>query len=303
MGKVASSANGEKDVDLKSCVLLGKIDNQDAIITVNKTPVCNLETIASKLEGAKLLEENGIYTWFTANCTTDQPDLKLYLIYPATASHVSKYTVHKSVLARETQDLYEKVTLPWINSLSKEKIAWVYNILHHKKETESIVYEIPDQQEGFILLPDSKWDQTTIENMYLQAIFHAHHLKCLRDLRGTHIAMLKRFQRQVSHVVKSKYGVLHGEFRMYIHYQPTYYHLHVHVSHLKQGQNAFGTSIGKAHLLDDVIQNLEMDGDYYKKRTMYYTIGADDTPEGVGGLWQAFVRAGLSQELLQGYSA
>jgi len=278
-------------VDAKYAVLLGKIDEDDAIITINKTPIRNLDSLVEKLTQEALLETNSIYTWFNAGFH-DPPDLKLYLIHPATASHISKYTLHKPVMVSETPDIYEVVTKPWIESMPASKIAWVRNILEHKKEMESIVFENPDKETGFIVLPDSKWDQTTVENMYLQAIFHTSRVKSLRDLRANDIFMLKQFRTQVQDVVKTRFGVAGGEFRMYVHYQPTYYHFHVHITHLRQGQNQAGTSIGRAHLLNDVIQNLEMDGDYYKNRTMYYTLSADDSPEGALGLYQALVKMG-----------
>lgn len=49
-----------------------------------------------------------------------------------------------------------------------------------------------------------------------------------------------------------KYGVREDELRVYIHYQPSYYHLHVHFLHVKYDAGA-GMAAGKAHLLNDVI--------------------------------------------------
>ncbi|KAI9914409.1 hypothetical protein PsorP6_008353 [Peronosclerospora sorghi] len=57
---------------------------------------------------------------------------------------------------------------------------------------------------------------------------------------------------------------------MYLHYQPTYYHLHVHFSHVKMTQ---GTYTGKAVLLEDVINNLSINSDHYEKATLSYVIG------------------------------
>lgn len=39
---------------------------------------------------------------------------------------------------------------------------WVYNILEKKAESEGIVYEDPDPEVGFILLPHFKWDQKQV---------------------------------------------------------------------------------------------------------------------------------------------
>lgn len=41
-------------------------------------------------------------------------------------------------------------------------LQWVYNILEKKAEAERIVYEDPDPDVGFVLLPDFKWDQKQV---------------------------------------------------------------------------------------------------------------------------------------------
>ena len=60
-----------------------------------------------------------------------------------------------------------------------------------KTESERIVYEDPDPQNGFILLPDMKWDGKTIESLYLVAIVHKHGIKSLRDLDESHLPLLR----------------------------------------------------------------------------------------------------------------
>ena len=35
----------------------------------------------------------------------------------------------------------------------------MHNILDKKKETERVLFEDPDPRDGFVLLPDMKWDQ------------------------------------------------------------------------------------------------------------------------------------------------
>lgn len=59
---------------------------------------------------------------------------------------------------------------------------------------------------------------------------------------------------------------------MLIHYPPSYYHLHVHIYHIK----STGYQVGQAHLLDDVIDNLELEctdpnvEPHYARRTLTY---------------------------------
>jgi hypothetical protein len=51
--------------------------------------------------------------------------------------------------------IYREFVLPYVNSKRENgRLNWVYNILEKKKESESIIVEDADSQEGFILLPD-----------------------------------------------------------------------------------------------------------------------------------------------------
>ena len=54
--------------------------------------------------------------------------------------------------------------------------------------------------------------------------------------------------------------------RAYFHYVPSYYHLHVHFTHVNY--DAPGAVVGRAHLLNDVIDNLTLIGDFYQRRTL-----------------------------------
>ena len=60
-----------------------------------------------------------------------------------------------------------------------------------KAEEERIVFEDNSPTTGFILLPDMKWDQRQMENLYLIAICHQRGIKSLRDLTATHLPLLK----------------------------------------------------------------------------------------------------------------
>lgn len=71
---------------------------------------------------------------------------------------------------------------------------WVYNILKHKSETERIVFEDPDPENGFILLPDLKWDGKTLDTLYLLAITHRRGLSSIRDLTDSELPLLKNIK-------------------------------------------------------------------------------------------------------------
>ena len=74
--------------------------------------------------------------------------------------------------------------------------------------------------------------------------------------------------------IADKYKVAANQIRAYIHYHPTYYHLHVHFTLV--GYQAPGSMIGQSHLLEDVIENIKrVDPNYYANRTLIYQIRED----------------------------
>lgn len=71
------------------------------------------------------------------------------------------------------------------------------------------------------------------------------------------------------------------QLRVYLHYQPSYYHLHVHFTHLQF--SAPKSTVGEAHLLQDVIDNIAtVDPLFYAKRTLSFVV-KESSP-----LWEAF---------------
>lgn len=98
---------------------------------------------------------------------------------------------------------------------------WVHNILEKKAEADRIVFEDPDPDTGFVLLPDFKWDQKQVnylccniwewikgqwktiissplqlQDLYLIAIVHRRDVKSLRDLTSEHLPLLTNIRRK-----------------------------------------------------------------------------------------------------------
>lgn len=62
--------------------------------------------------------------------------------------------------------------------------------------------------------------------------------------------------------------------RIYLHYQPSFYHLHVHFTYLKY--EAPGILTERAHLLANVINNIELLPDYYQKAILPFVVRESD---------------------------
>ena len=70
-------------------------------------------------------------------------------------------------------------------------LQWVYNILDGRSEADRVIYSDTDQSNGFVVLPDLKWDGKDLHNLYLVAIVRRKDLLSLRDITNEHIPMLK----------------------------------------------------------------------------------------------------------------
>jgi m7GpppX diphosphatase len=102
----------------------------------------------------------------------------------------------------------------------------VENILQGISEQSKLLYSDPD----FLILPDMKWDLKTISSLYLVVLVQDRTIRSLRDLKKSHIPLLKSIHAQAEKVVSQKWGLGPGSLRMYVHYQPSYckseHHIH-----------------------------------------------------------------------------
>ncbi|XP_068423169.1 m7GpppX diphosphatase [Clinocottus analis] len=268
----------------KTVFVHGKLGDQDAVVILEKTPIRE-DALAELFTGSKLKLEmkNDIYSTYRLQPPPQQNAIKATVVCPATEKHVKKYQRQESSLVKETGEDYKSITLPYIEKQSFS-VQWVHNILEKKAEAERIVYEDPDPELGFVLLPDFKWDQKQIDDLYLIAIVRQRDIKSLRDLTSKHLPLLQNIFQKGKETILQRYGLAASQLRVYLHYQPSYYHLHVHFN--KLGYEVPGCGVERAHLLADVIQNLEADPEYYKTRTLYFPLRADH------GLLGQFTEAG-----------
>ncbi|XP_055063821.2 m7GpppX diphosphatase [Misgurnus anguillicaudatus] len=268
----------------KNIFIHGKVKHQDAVVILEKTPI-GQDTLKELLKSSELKLEmkNDVYSTYQLHAPAHLNQIKTTVVCPATEKHVKKYLHQESFLVEESGEDYRNITLPYISNQSFS-VQWVYNILEKKAEADRIIYEDPDPDTGFVLLPDFKWDQKQLENLYLIAIVHRRDIKSLRDLTSEHLSLLRNIRSKGEDTIQKRYGVPVSKLRVYLHYQPSYYHLHIHFTSLDY--EAPGCGVERAHLLSDVIQNLQADSGYYHDRIMTFPLRADD------GLLLKFKEAG-----------
>ena len=173
--------------------------------------------------------------------------------------------------------MYVTIVKPHIQALVEGgSLSWIENVVNGTKETERLLLNTDD----FILNVDTKWkshpDTMTVardewyghkstEDLYCLAIVKDGSMASFRDLRAQHIPMLRGILKQGKDTIEKVYGVPQDQLRVFVHYPPQFYHFHVHFTRL---ENEFGCQVERGHLLSDIIQNLEMDDEYYLKRTV-----------------------------------
>lgn len=250
-------------------------DAKDAVVILEKTPFQeeSISDLLKKHTRLKLQMSNDIYSTYHLYPPPQLSEIKTTVVYPATEKHLQKYLRQEVYLIRETGEDYKNITLPFIQSQSFS-IQWVYNILEKTAEADRIIHENPDSSNGFILIPDFKWNQKQLDDLYLIAICHRRGIKSLRDLTAEHLPLLRNILQEGKEAILKRFGVAGSQLRIYLHYQPSYFHLHVHFTALSY--DAPGCSVERAHLLSDVIDNLELDPQYYQKRTLTFALRADE---------------------------
>ncbi|EGY16851.1 DCS2 protein [Verticillium dahliae VdLs.17] len=234
--------------------LLGSIDDKPALLILERAPfpvsTAYLGETPAALSSLKNLGANDIYFWFLArsgivpSTPADDADadffadLKINLIYPCTSTHVAKYSKQPVRLVTETAEIYRDHVRPYMQRKRDEgRLNWVYNIIEGRKEVEDVIYRTPlgaAGDEGFLLLPDLNWDRKTLDALHLLALVERRDIWSLRDLRRRHLPWLRHMRARLVEATTAQYpSIDDDQLKLYVHYQPTYHHFHVHIVHVQ----------------------------------------------------------------------
>lgn len=197
------------------------------------------------------------------------------IIHPASAKDVEKYLEHSVVMVNETFELYQRFTAPYIKRQLDQlgHLQWLYNIVDGKAECDRKIYE----DDEFLIVKDLKWRNNTDQlsaiekkEIYLNAIVKRRDLHSLRDLTQEHLKILERIDTKGREVIANRYSINEKELRVFLHYQPSFYHLHIHFNHIKNEHHGFQCE--RAHLLSAVIENIRLVPDYYQKVSIEFPL-------------------------------
>ncbi|KAJ8681453.1 hypothetical protein QAD02_017240 [Eretmocerus hayati] len=215
---------------------------------------------------------NDVYGNYECFPTREHNGLNTTIIHPASQKHLDKFIRKELYLVDETYQIYKDVTLPHLEENDTFSLQWIDNIFSHKAEQDKIIYEDEDPETGFIMLPDLKWDGSLATLNIL--VIARKKIKSLRHLDSSHLALLKNIHQKGTNEIEKRFNLPASQLRIYLHYQPSYYHLHVHFSHLMF--DAPGIFCERAHLLASVISNIEIIPDYYQKAVLSFVVKEDD---------------------------
>lgn len=177
----------------------------------------------------------------------------------------------------ETPGIYTRHIRPYIQAKRNEgRLNWVFNILDGKTEQEDVIVRqwststvtstnsdpsigVAEKDEGFLMLPDLNWDRKTISSLHLLGLVERRDIWSVRDLKKKHVQWLKHMRHHLIVATTERFNVEEDQLKLYVHYQPTYYHFHIHVVHVGL-EPAATQATGKAFGLESVISWLESMG-------------------------------------------
>lgn len=195
---------------------------------------------------------------FTKYEITATLDGSMYKIdEPTDGEKKDDFASYTRTLNKETYDEYlkKKRVIPAKNT------TWIYNIVDGKSEQERILYK----EDDFVVIPTYTWNGDH-DKLHVLGIVRDKDIMTIRDLNSSHVKLLQRIQRAGLDTIKKHYNVESNMIRVYLHYPPSTWLLHVHFEIITHISNSCVTE--HCHNLDMVMQNLQMDSDYYKKVIM-----------------------------------
>ena len=87
-------------------------------------------------------------------------------------------------------------------------------------------------------------------------------LRSIRSLNKSHIQLLEHMKYITLDIIKNNYGIDECYIKMFFHYEPSTYHLHIHFVNIANYDSL--SSVEYSHELNSVIFNILICSDYYQ---------------------------------------
>lgn len=190
-------------------------------------------------------------------------DNNAYIRYPISLDFIDWIKAELKIIT-ETVDDYNKLSLPYINSILEKNTKWINDLLFKFSEESKILYRCNE----FVICKDIIWTSNHPNEFYILAI-PTMPLKTIRDLSQEHIPLLKNIKSKVIEIA-NEYNLNANNLYMFFHYHPSYYHMHLHICIIDH--HVLETKYHRNYLLDTVIQLLELNYDYWKNATLKFEL-------------------------------
>jgi m7GpppX diphosphatase len=217
-------------------------------VTIDNT---NYKFIPSKLisliKKENLVLKNDIYEKYNATAEVEGEII--------ICNDINKMRKSEKKIIRESFDDY----LKYIGKRDIEKDRWIYNIIDGVSEQDDILY----RDHKCIVIPTYTWDGENIDKLHLLCLPIDTRLRCIRSLNSHHIPLLQHMKYITLDIIKSKYNIDECYIKMFFHYEPSTYHLHIHFVNVSNYDSR--SSVEYSHELNNVIFNLSICSDYYQK--------------------------------------
>jgi len=245
----------------KFITLLVRLHEKHGILRIDRPVFKNIiKDIVPSLSLKDWDMDNGKYLTGNILPHADIDGNRISVTYPATEWDIQKARPSLMYNYRETPAIYNEFTLKKLVPSDRSRLKWVDDIISGVKEADRVVYKDDD----IVVLPDMKWNPEELEALYCQAIFKDVSLRSIRDLRENHIDLLLKAKENIEDTIKKCYGVESRFLRIYFHYCPSFWQLHLHIT--MNAKKDLASAMDRSHLIEDVIQNLKVMPNFYKDR-------------------------------------
>ena len=219
-------------------------------VTIDKVNYKFLPSRLTNVEGIiknKQTLKNDVYEKYEA---TAQIDGELII-----CNDVSLMRRNEKKIARETYDEY----LKYIVKRDLKKDQWIYNIIDGTSEKDSVLY----RDDLCVVVPTYIWNGKCVDKLHILSMPTDTTLRCIRSLNSSHIPLLEHMKKETVKIIRNKYGLDENQLKMFFHYEPSTYHLHIHFVNVSYHDAR--SSVEYSHELNNVIFNLSLYNDYYQR--------------------------------------
>lgn len=179
-----------------------------------------------------------------------------------TISELGKMTKFEHEIVNESYQEYLQL-IEKNDENFKNKDKWIYDIIDGIEEQDNVYY----QDDQIMVVKNWEWvtnpssKTLSVDDLWILTIPKDKSLRSIRSLDQSHIPLLEHCKNKTIEIISEKFN-LNDELKIYFHYAPRTWHLHLHFVNVKNEKA--NSSLYCAHDIDDVIKNLRLDNNYYK---------------------------------------